>query len=94
MSHASPTVLDPFVSLAINEDYKGDPIYKESPRFSSRPTPDSQAYWSNTSSIAKGISNSINSITGGDAVSSGYIDKKEAERMFLGFFEFKTMKFK
>ena len=26
--------------------------------------------------------------------SSGYIDKKEAERMFLGFFEFKTMKFK
>ena len=71
---ASPTVLDPFVSLAINEDYKGDPIYKESPRFSSRPTPDSQAYWSNTSSIAKGISNSINSITGGDAVSSGYID--------------------
>lgn len=70
----APTVLDPFVSLAINEDYKGDPIYKESPTFSSRPTPDSQAYWSNTSSIAKGIAGSINSLTGGDAVSSGYID--------------------
>tara|TARA_R100000231_G_scaffold82483_1_gene63056 strand:- start:4527 stop:14360 length:9834 start_codon:yes stop_codon:yes gene_type:complete len=70
----APTVLDPFVSLAINEDYKGDPIYKESPTFSSRPTPDSQAYWSNTSSIAKGIADSINSITGGDAVESGYID--------------------
>jgi len=69
-----PTVLDPFVSLAINEDYKGDPIYKESPTFSSRPTPDSQAYWSNTSSIAKGIADNINSLTGGDAVSSGYID--------------------
>ena len=70
----APTVLDPFVSLAINEDYKGDPIYKESPTFSSRPTPDSQAYWSNTSSIAKGIADNINSLTGGDAVSSGYID--------------------
>ena len=70
----APTVLDPFVSLAINEDYKGDPIYKESPTFSSRPTPDSQAYWSNTSSIAKGIADNINSLTGGDTVSSGYID--------------------
>jgi hypothetical protein len=63
----APTVLDPFVSLAINEDYKGDPIFKESPTFASRPTPDSQAYWSNTSSIAKGIATSINSLTGGDA---------------------------
>ena len=70
----APTVLDPFVSLAINEDYKGDPIYKESPTFSSRPTPDSQAYWSNTSSISKAIADNINSLTGGDAVSSGFID--------------------
>ena len=70
----APTVLDPFVSLAINEDYKGDPIYKESPTFSSRPTPDSQSYWSNTSSISKAIADNINSLTGGDAVSSGFID--------------------
>ena len=70
----APTVLDPFVSLAINEDYKGDPIYKESPTFSSRPTPDSQAYWSNTSYISKAIADNINSLTGGDAVSSGFID--------------------
>jgi hypothetical protein len=70
----APTVLDPFVSLAINEDYKGDPIFKESPTFASRPTPDSQAYWSNTSSIAKGIATSINSLTGGDDVESGFID--------------------
>ena len=70
----APTVLDPFVSLAINEDYKGDPIFKESPTFASRPTPDSQAYWSNTSSIAKGIATSINSLTGGDQVESGFID--------------------
>ena len=27
-------------------------------------------------------------------VSGGYMDKKEAERMFLGFFELKTMKLK
>jgi len=71
---AAPTVLDPFVSVAINEDYKGDPIFKESPQFASRPTPNSQAYWSSTSGIAKSIANTLNTITGGDEVESGFID--------------------
>ena len=71
---AAPTVLDPFVSVAINEDYKGDPIFKESPQFASRPTPNSQAYWSSTSPIAKSIANTLNTITGGDEVESGFID--------------------
>ena len=71
---AAPTVVDPFVSVAINEDYKGDPIFKESPQFASRPTPDSQAYWSSTSGIAKTIANTLNTITGGDDVESGFID--------------------
>ena len=71
---AAPTVVDPFVSIAINEDYKGDPIFKESPQFASRPVPDSQAYWSSTSGTAKTIANTINSLTGGDDVESGFID--------------------
>ena len=74
LTFALPTVVDPFVSVSINEDYKGDPIYKESPNFSSNPKPDSQQYWSNTSSIAKTIATSINSITGGDEVESGFAD--------------------
>ena len=71
---AAPTVVDPFVSIAINEDYKGDPIFKESPQFASRPTPNSQAYWSSTSGTAVTIANFLNSISGGDAVESGFID--------------------
>ena len=71
---AAPTVLDPFVSVAINEDYKGDPIFKESPQFASRPTPNSQAYWSSTSGTAVTIANFLNSISGGDAVESGFVD--------------------
>ena len=71
---AAPTVLDPFVSVAINEDYKGDPIFKETPQFASRPVPNSQAYWSSTSRIPKSIVDFINTATGGDAVESGLID--------------------
>ena len=74
LTFASPTVADPFISVSINEDYKGDPIYKESPNFSSNPKPDSQQYWSNTSSIAKTIATSINYITGGDEVEGGFAD--------------------
>ena len=36
----------------------------------------------------------IQNIKNWPGVSSGYMDKKEAERMFLGFFELKTMKLK
>jgi len=74
LTFALPTVADPFVSVSINEDYKGDPIYKESPNFSSNPKPDSQQYWSNTSSIAKTIATTINSLTLGDEVESGFAD--------------------
>jgi hypothetical protein len=71
---ASPTILDPFASIAINEDYKGDPIYKETPQYSSRTTPNSYLHWSNTSGIAKWTTETINDLTGGDDVESGLID--------------------
>lgn len=70
----APTVFDPFLSLSINEDYKGDPIYKESPTFSSTPKPDSQQYWSSTGRIPKFIANALNKLTGGDEVEGGFAD--------------------
>ncbi len=70
----SPTVADPFISVAINEDYKGDPIYKESPTFSSTPKPDSQQSWSSTGRIPKFIANALNKLTGGDEVEGGFAD--------------------
>ena len=74
LTFALPTVVDPFVSLAINEDYKGDPIYKESPTFASVPKPNSQQYWSNTGRIPKFIADQLNTFTGGDEVEGGYLD--------------------
>jgi hypothetical protein len=74
LTFALPTVVDPFVSLSINEDYKGDPIYKESPTFSSVPKPNSQQYWSNTGRIPKFIADQLNTFTGGDEVEGGFID--------------------
>lgn len=74
LTFALPTVADPFVSIAINEDYKGDPIYKESPTFSSTPKPDSQQYWSNTGRIPKFIANALNKLSLGDEVEGGFAD--------------------
>ena len=74
LTFALPTVVDPFISIAINEDYKGDPIYKESPTFSSTPKPDSQQYWSNTGRIYKFTANLLNKITLGDEVQGGFLD--------------------
>ena len=84
----APTVLDPFVSVAINEDYKGDPIFKESPQFASRPTPNSQAYWSSTGRIPKFIADQLNPLSGGDAVESGIFDMSPDVMEF--WFEYMT----
>jgi len=70
---AAPTVVDPFVSLMVNKDYKGDPIYKFSSPFGLQ-KPDSQMYWNNTSPVARTIAQQINSLTGGTEVTPGYID--------------------
>ena len=68
LTFASLTVADPFISLAINEDYKGDPIYKENPTFASVPKPNSQQYWSNTGRIPKFIADQLNTLQAGDEV--------------------------
>ncbi len=74
LNFALPTVIDPFASVYMNEDYKGDPIYKESPTYASVKKPNSSQYWSNTSEITKSIASGINSLTGGDDIESGYVD--------------------
>ena len=48
LNFVAPTVADPFVSLYINKDYKGDPITKDSPTFTSRPLPDAHSHWNTT----------------------------------------------
>jgi len=68
-----PTVADPFVSLAVNKDFKGDPIVKEASPFGVQ-KPDSQLYWSNTSSLYKNIASVINTATGGTEITPGMVD--------------------
>ena len=68
-----PTVADPFVSLAVNKDFKGDPIVKEASPFGVQ-KPDSQLYWSNTSALFKNIASAINTATGGTEVTPGMVD--------------------
>ena len=74
VNFAAPTIADPFVSLYINKDYKGDPITKDSPTFASVPTPDSHSHWSTTGEIPKAIVQAINNITGGNELRSGLVD--------------------
>jgi hypothetical protein len=69
----APTVVDPFVSLMVNKDYKGDPIYKSGSTFGLQ-QPDSQMYWNSTSPVSRVIANQLNSLTGGTEVTPGYID--------------------
>lgn len=73
-TYALPTFLDPFIELFVNKNYRGDPIYKESPMYASSPRPDSQQYWGNTGAIPKFIVDQLNSLTGGDEVESGIVD--------------------
>lgn len=69
----APTVVDPFLSVAINKDYKGAPIYKEGSPFGLA-KPDSQLYWNNTGPIPKFIADQVNKLTGGSRVTPGYVD--------------------
>ena len=69
----APTVADPFLSVAINKDYKGAPIYKEGSPFGLA-KPDSQMYWNNTGPIPKFIADQVNKLTGGSRVTPGYVD--------------------
>lgn len=62
LNFVSPTVADPFVSLYINKDYKGDPITKDSPTFASVPTPDSHSHWNTTGEIPQAIAKTLNEL--------------------------------
>ena len=71
---AAPTIADPFVELSENKDFAGRNIYKEALPFDKTPAPDSQMYWTTTTPSAIWISNTLNSITGGNEVRPGLVD--------------------
>lgn len=69
---ASPTILDPAVQLATNENFFGQPIYNEGYRYSVQ-RPDSSLYWKSTGEVSKWLAKTINAWGGSEHV-SGNID--------------------
>jgi len=66
---AVPTFADPLLELALNENYFGQPIYKD-PQWGSSDPP-SERYWSSTGPIPKFISRSLNWLGGGSRAVEG-----------------------
>lgn len=68
----SPTLADPFVQIAENKTFWGGPI-RPTPYGSPAP-PDSQLYWSTVNPALKSVTDTLNSLTGGDEVVAGWAD--------------------
>ncbi len=69
----APTILDPAVDVIRNRDFSGRPIVPERGSFGVQ-APESQKYWNNTFAPYVGISNFLNSLTGGTSVIPGAVD--------------------
>jgi len=67
---AAPTVLDPFVALAQNKDWTGEPIYIEN-RNSLDPQPGTQRGKDSATPWAKGFAEAINAVSGGTEYTPG-----------------------
>lgn len=70
---AAPTILDPAVQLAVNENFTGQPIYNEGYAYGT-PRPDSSLFWRGTGDVAKFIASELNAVTGGSHYRSGWAD--------------------
>lgn len=69
-----PTIGTPFFDLAVNRDSFGKPIAKEIVSRYDANVPDSQRYFGGVSPWAKGLTEWLNSATGGNAAKAGAID--------------------
>lgn len=70
---ASPTLLKPFVEMAVNENFSGSPIYKQQNPFGLT-RPDAYNAQRRTWEWAKGVSEWLNDATGGNQFKSGIVD--------------------
>ena len=65
LNFVSPTVLDPFIDMAVNENFAGAPIAKPSNPFDPADVVASQRYWNNTSPTAISLADLMHKLTGG-----------------------------
>lgn len=83
----SPTIVDPLVSLYLNQDFTGRKIYPE-PFPGATPKSDSNTYWTTTSPLFKSLTQFLNSATGGSEYVPGMIDLSPDVVQYL--FEYAT----
>jgi hypothetical protein len=72
---ASPTILDPFVQIASNENFFGAPIRPVQPTYLQYEKPQSELYWSSVRPMTRDAAKWLNSVTGGNRFKSGWIDQ-------------------
>ena len=73
LNMVSPTIADPFIQIARNEDYADRPIYKGQGQFGVK-TPNSHLHWASTNPAIVSTTKFINEMTGGTSVVPGAID--------------------
>jgi hypothetical protein len=69
----SPTLLRSITQLAVNEDFSGQPIYREEFPFGT-PSPDSSRSFRSTPNAYKSFAEFLNKLTGGSEYVSGSVD--------------------
>jgi hypothetical protein len=74
LNFVAPTIADPWVDLATNRDFAGNPIVPDRASPNPAPVPNSQRYWSTTGEVPKWIASQINKLTGGDIGRAGALD--------------------
>lgn len=69
----SPTLTDPLIEIATNENFMGRNIYPENLPFGPQ-KPDSQLYFRSASEVSKQVAEGLNSLTGGNKWDPGMVD--------------------
>jgi hypothetical protein len=86
LKNAAPTILKPFVDLAVNENFMGSSIYNENSPFGT-PKPDSSMSRRSTPQMYKSIAEFMNEATGGSRYQPGAMDiSPEAMQYFVKFY--------
>lgn len=68
-----PTIAQPVADIYTNQDWAGRPIVPSDFPGDPSPTPPSEKYFSSVSSLSKGITDTLNTLTGGNEVRAGAI---------------------
>jgi hypothetical protein len=69
----TPSFLEPFVQLSMNKNFAGNAIVPEQPKWGPK-KPNSERFWRTTSPVAQWLAQTGNSLTGGDKLTSGFVD--------------------